>query len=106
MCERGIRTFENATRNTLDISAVPVIKKITNLPIIVDPSHAAGRQDIITDLSKAAVAIGADGLIIEVHNEPGKALSDAKQQLNFEQFSSLLDSIEPYIKLTTKNEKD
>ena len=67
LCERGIRTFENMTRNTLDISAVPVIKKITKLPIIIDPSHAAGRKDIINDLSKASVAVGADGLIIEVH---------------------------------------
>ena len=99
LCERGIRTFETQTRNTLDISAVPVIKKITKLPIIIDPSHAAGRKDIITDLSKAAIAVGSDGLLIEVHNNPERALSDKNQQLDFNEFSNLLKEINPYIKL-------
>ncbi|MEK6953230.1 MAG: 3-deoxy-7-phosphoheptulonate synthase [Nanoarchaeota archaeon] len=99
LCERGIRTFETQTRNTLDISAVPVIKKLTKLPIIVDPSHAAGRKDIITDLSKASIAVGSDGLIIEVHNAPEKALSDKDQQLNFQEFSNLLNEIKPLLDL-------
>jgi len=93
LCERGIRTFETATRNTLDISAVPVVKKHSHLPIIVDPSHAAGKADYIIPLSRAAVAAGADGLIIEVHPSPKCALSDAAQQLDPETFDSLCKDI-------------
>jgi 3-deoxy-7-phosphoheptulonate synthase len=90
LCERGIRTFETSTRNTLDISSVAVIKKMTHLPIIVDPSHASGRWEYIESLSKAAIAAGADGLIIEVHPEPEKALSDGQQSLKPERFADLV----------------
>ncbi len=90
LCERGIRTFETSTRNTLDISSVPVMKKLTHLPIIIDPSHAAGRWEYIESLSKAAIAAGADGLIIEVHPEPEKALSDGQQSLKPERFDQLV----------------
>ncbi|RCX13256.1 3-deoxy-D-arabinoheptulosonate-7-phosphate synthase [Anaerobacterium chartisolvens] len=89
LCERGIRTFETATRNTLDISAVPVVKTSSHLPIIVDPSHAAGKSQYILPLSKAAIAAGADGLIIEVHPNPRCALSDAAQQLKPDDFNNL-----------------
>jgi len=93
LCERGIRTFETATRNTLDISAVPVVKSLSHLPIIVDPSHAAGKVQYILPLSKAAIAAGADGLIIEVHPNPKCALSDAAQQLPPEDFNNLCKDI-------------
>lgn len=93
LCERGIRTFETATRNTLDISAVPVVKNLSHLPIIVDPSHAAGKTQYILPLSKAAIAAGADGLIIEVHPNPKCALSDAAQQLSPDSFSELCKDI-------------
>lgn len=93
LCERGIRTFETATRNTLDLSAVPVIKNSSHLPIIVDPSHAAGKTPYILPLSRAAVAAGADGLIIEVHPDPRHALSDAAQQLTPESFNNLCKDI-------------
>ena len=90
LCERGIRTYETSTRNTLDISSIPVIKKLTHLPIIIDPSHAAGRWEYIESLSKAAIAAGADGLIIEVHQNPELALSDGQQSLKPERFESLV----------------
>lgn len=93
LCERGIRTFETSTRNTLDISAVPVIKNSSHLPIIVDPSHAAGNTRYILPLSKASIAAGADGLIVEVHPNPRCALSDASQQLTPESFDSLCRDI-------------
>ena len=93
LCERGIRTFEKATRNTLDISSVPVIKQNSHLPIIVDPSHAAGYVDIIPALSLAAVAAGADGIIVEVHPSPKTALCDGIQSLSFDQFDSMMDDI-------------
>ena len=88
LCERGIRTFETYTRNTLDISAVPAIKTLSHLPIIVDPSHASGRWDMINPLSKAAVAVGTDGLMIEVHNDPENALSDGAQSLKPENLNN------------------
>ena len=94
LCERGIRTFEPYTRNTLDISAVPVIKQLSHLPIIVDPSHATGRWDLIIPTSKAAVAAGADGLIIEVHPNPSQAMSDGAQSLTFENFKELMKQTE------------
>ena len=103
LCERGIRTFETSTRNTLDLSAIPLIKSITELPIIVDPSHGTGVKELITPMSKAAIAAGADGLIIEVHNNPQEALSDKDQSLNFQEFSLLLKEIDPYLKLNNKN---
>jgi 3-deoxy-7-phosphoheptulonate synthase len=93
LCERGIRTFETATRNTLDISAVPVVKNSSHLPIIVDPSHAAGKSQYVLPLSKAAIAAGADGLIIEVHPNPRCALSDAAQQLTPGDFQNLCKDI-------------
>jgi 3-deoxy-7-phosphoheptulonate synthase len=81
LCERGIRTFENATRSTLDLSSIPVLKNLTHLPVIVDPSHAAGRKDLIPALSCAAIAAGTDGLLVEVHANPKKAKCDGKQAL-------------------------
>ncbi len=93
LCERGIRTFEKYTRNTLDLSAVPLAKKFTHLPVIVDPSHAAGKRDLVPSLSRAAVAAGADGLIIEVHPEPEKALSDGPQSLTIEVFKELVQEL-------------
>ena len=90
LCERGIRTFEKYTRNTLDISAIPVIKKLSHLPIIADPSHATGRRDKVAPMARAAIAAGADGLIIEVHNDPDNALSDGAQTLFPEQFEKLM----------------
>lgn len=90
LCERGIRTFETATRNTLDISVIPLIKKLTHLPIIIDPSHATGRWDLVEAVSLAAIAAGADGLIIEVHNKPECALSDGGQSLKPEKFANLI----------------
>ena len=89
LCERGIRTFENYTRNTLDISAVPVFKRLSHLPVVVDPSHAAGIPWLVEPLSLAAVAAGADGLIIEVHNNPQKALSDGAQSLTPDAFDEI-----------------
>ena len=93
LCERGIRTFESYTRNTLDISAIPVIKKLSHLPIIVDPSHGTGRRDKVPPMARAAVAAGADGLLIEVHNDPEKALSDGAQSLYPEQFERLIQEL-------------
>ncbi|KQC07932.1 MAG: 3-deoxy-7-phosphoheptulonate synthase [Smithella sp. SDB] len=93
LCERGIRTFETATRNTLDLSAVPVLKCLTHLPVIVDPSHAAGHWRYVIPLSCAAVAVGADGLIVEVHPEPEKAVSDGAQSLKPEKFYQLMDEL-------------
>jgi 3-deoxy-7-phosphoheptulonate synthase len=90
LCERGIRTFITETRFTLDLSSIPILKKITSLPIIVDPSHAAGASDLVKPLAKASKVIGADGLIVEVHPDPKKALSDNKQQLNFDMFKQLM----------------
>ena len=95
LCERGIRTFETSTRYTLDISAIPVLKQETHLPVIVDPSHAAGRADLVPALAAAAVAVGADGLIIEVHPDPANALSDGAQSLTFEAFASMMRAIAP-----------
>ncbi len=97
LCERGIRTFECATRNTFDISAIAIAKQECNLPVIADPSHAAGRIDIISALSRAAIAAGADGLMIEVHPHPEKAASDGPQSLNPEQFSLLMQDILPVL---------
>jgi 3-deoxy-7-phosphoheptulonate synthase len=93
LCERGIRTFEKATRNTLDICAVPVLKEKTHLPVIVDPSHAAGRRELVPALSRAAVAAGADGLIVEVHPDPENAASDGRQSMTFREFSGMMDGL-------------
>ena len=93
LCERGIRTFENATRNTLDISAIPVVKKLSHLPIIVDPSHGTGLRDKVAPLSRAAIAAGADGIMVEVHYAPDSALCDGAQSLYPDQFSKLVDEL-------------
>ncbi len=93
LCERGIRTYETATRNTMDISAVPVLKKKTHLPIFIDPSHAGGQAYLVEPLALAGVAAGADGLIIEVHNDPPRALSDGQQSLTPAEFSTLMDKM-------------
>ncbi len=100
LCERGIRTFETATRNTLDISAVPVLKELTHLPITVDPSHAAGHWKYVLPLARSAVAVGADGLLIEVHPEPEKAFSDGIQSLKPEKFYQLMDEVRILEKIT------
>jgi len=97
LCERGIRTFETATRNTLDISAVPVLKAVSHLPVIVDPSHAAGVRCLVPALARAAVAVGADGLIVEVHPAPEQALSDGSQSLTFQEFRSMMEDLQPYL---------
>ena len=99
LCERGIRTFETATRNTCDIAAVPVLRELTHLPVIVDPSHATGKRSLVPPLSRAAVAIGADGLIVEVHPRPEKAMSDGAQSLRTEQFAAMMRELEPYVQL-------
>jgi len=93
LCERGIRTFEKYTRNTLDLSAIPALKKLSHLPVIVDPSHAAGLWWMVEPLSKAALAVGADGLIIEVHNDPANALCDGNQSLKPKKFDDLMDKL-------------
>ena len=93
LCERGIRTFESYTRNTLDLSAIPAIKKLSHLPIIVDPSHAVGKWDLVAPMSKAAIAAGADGLIIEVHSNPEEAYSDGEESLRPDQFKSLMTDL-------------
>lgn len=100
LCERGIRTYETVTRNTLDISAVPVIKQKSHLPIIVDPSHATGVRAYVAPLAKASIAAGADGLMIEVHPNPAKALSDGPQSLTFEAFNNLCNELRPYAELS------
>ena len=93
LCERGIRTFETYTRNTLDINAVPVLKELTHLPVVVDPSHATGRASLVRSVSRAAVAAGADGLLIEVHQDPENALSDGYQSLTPAQFKDLMGEV-------------
>ncbi len=93
LCERGIRTFENYTRNTLDLVSIPVLKKLSHLPVVIDPSHGTGHWDLVAPAAKGAVAMGADGLIIEVHPEPTKAMSDGQQSLKFEKFASLVEEL-------------
>jgi len=93
LCERGIRTFETYTRNTLDISAVPLIKQLSHLPILVDPSHATGKRELVPPLAKAALAVGADGIMVEVHMNPERALSDGRQTLDFQQFASMMEDL-------------
>lgn len=102
LCERGIRTFEDATRNTLDISAVPVIKKLSHLPIVVDPSHASGKWELIAPLAKAAVAVGCDALLVEVHVKPEEALSDGSQSLVPQRFKQLIKELRTVAKAVGK----
>jgi 3-deoxy-7-phosphoheptulonate synthase len=98
LCERGIRTYEKATRNTLDISAVPVLKSLSHLPVVIDPSHATGLRHLVAPLAKAAVAVGADGVLIEVHPHPEKALCDGPQSLTPEMFEALIHDLKPIAK--------
>ena len=98
LCERGIRTFETYTRNTLDLNAVASIKGLSHLPIIVDPSHGTGRWQLVTPMAKAALACGADGVMVEVHHDPVKALSDGEQSLNFANFENLVNELKPFQK--------
>ncbi|MCC6695869.1 MAG: 3-deoxy-7-phosphoheptulonate synthase [Candidatus Hydrogenedentes bacterium] len=102
LCERGIRTFETETRNTFDISAVPVLRKLTHLPVMVDPSHATGHWDLVIPMAKAAVAAGADGLMVEVHPRPVEAFSDGAQSLKPKRFTELMNGIRPFLELAGK----
>ena len=95
LCERGIRTFETSTRNTLDLSAVPILKRLSHLPVIVDPSHGTGIWWLVPLLARAAIAVGADGLLVEVHADPGKALSDGDQSLRPEKFAAMMAELKP-----------
>jgi 3-deoxy-7-phosphoheptulonate synthase len=99
LCERGIRTFETVTRNTCDIVAVAVLNEMTHLPVILDPSHATGKRSLVPPLARAAVAIGADGIIVEVHPQPEKAISDGAQSLNPTQWANMMQDLQPYIAL-------
>ncbi len=103
LCERGIRTFETATRNTLDLSAIPVVKKLSHLPIIIDPSHAGGYRYLVEPLAKAAIVAGADGLMIEVHNDPANALSDGQQSIKPDDFDKLMEKIKILAKMEDKD---
>jgi 3-deoxy-7-phosphoheptulonate synthase len=100
LCERGIRTFETYTRNTLDLAAVAIAKKESHLPVVVDPSQGCGRSDLVTELCKGAVALGADGLLVEVHPNPAEAMSDGQQQVDFHSFQGLVDAIQPFLRAT------
>jgi len=102
LCERGIRTFETYTRNTLDLSAIPAIRRMSHLPIIVDPSHAAGMYWMVEPLAMAAAAVGADGLMVEVHNDPPHAKCDGQQSLTPEKFARLMDKLRPMAALLGK----
>ena len=111
LCERGIRTYETVTRNTLDIAAIPVLKQETHLPVIADPSHACGRADLVSPLARAAIAAGADGLMVEVHPTPASARSDGDQSLTPNAFAALMRSIKSHAKAlgrtvhTTRNRR-
>ena len=102
LCERGIRTFERSTRYTLDIGAIPVLKQETHLPVIVDPSHAAGRKELVAPLARAAVAAGADGVMVEAHPAPEEALCDASQLIPVAEFSAFADEIRAFASLAGK----
>jgi 3-deoxy-7-phosphoheptulonate synthase len=99
LCERGIRTFETVTRNTCDIASIAALNELTHLPVILDPSHATGKRSLVPALSRAGVAIGADGLIIEVHPCPAKAVSDGAQSLDIPQFRQMMKELAPYVDL-------
>jgi 3-deoxy-7-phosphoheptulonate synthase len=102
LCERGVRTFENMTRNTLDLAAIPLVKELSHLPVIVDPSQGTGVRNIVVPMSTAAIAAGADGLIVEVHNQPSEAMSDGDQSLYFDQFELLKENFRQQSKLQDK----
>jgi 3-deoxy-7-phosphoheptulonate synthase len=101
LCERGIRTFETATRNTFDVAAIALVKQISHLPVIADPSHAAGHRELVPALARIAVASGADGLLVEVHPNPEKAWSDGDQSLDFAGFDDMMDGLEPWLEVRT-----
>jgi len=103
LCERGIRTFETATRNTADLAIIPLVRKMTHLPVIFDPSHATGKRDLVPPAALASVVIGAHGVMIEVHPEPEHALSDGPQSLHFREFEKLLAQIESLVLFKKKN---
>lgn len=105
LCERGIRTFETATRNTLDIAAVPVLKTVSHLPVIVDPSHAAGVRVLVPVLARAAAVVGADGLLVEVHPSPEQALSDGAQSLDLLQFDEMMQDLRRFVPINTPYER-
>jgi 3-deoxy-7-phosphoheptulonate synthase len=102
LCERGVRTFAQHTRNTLDLAAVPAVRRISHLPVIVDPSHGSGNTYMVTPLARAGVAVGADGLMIEVHNDPDVALSDGAQALTVEQYQQLVDEVRAIHAITAR----
>lgn len=105
LCERGIKTFDNSLRNTLDLAAIALVKELTHLPVIADPSHATGKRSLINATSKAAIAVGADGIIVEVHPQPEIALSDSAQQLTFRGFAELMDNLQsPLRKISVNRE--
>ena len=106
LCERGIRTFETATRNTFDVAAIALLKHVSHLPVIADPSHAAGYRELVPALSRVAVAAGADGLLIEVHPHPEKAWSDGEQSLDFADFEEMMTALDPYLALRETVVKD
>ncbi|MGE5110995.1 MAG: N-acetylneuraminate synthase family protein, partial [Acidobacteriaceae bacterium] len=106
LCERGVRTFETVTRNTLDIAAVPVLHAVSRLPVIVDPSHAAGISELVPALSRSAVAAGADGLLVEVHPHPESALSDGRQSLTPMQFRKMMNDLAPLTALRARTFED
>jgi 3-deoxy-7-phosphoheptulonate synthase len=99
LCERGIRTFETVTRNTCDIAAVAALNELTHLPVVLDPSHATGKRSLVPALARAGVAIGADGMIVEMHPQPEKAVSDGAQSLDPKQFAKMMADLQPYIAL-------
>ncbi len=99
LCERGIRTFETATRNTFDVAAIALLKHISHLPVIADPSHASGHRELVPALARIAVASGADGLLVEVHPNPEKAWSDGEQSLDFAGFDAMMESLEPWLEV-------
>jgi len=105
LCERGIRTFETVTRNTCDIAAIPALNELTHLPVILDPSHATGKRSLVPAVSRAGVAIGAEGLIVEVHPAPEKAMSDGAQSLDLAQFEKMMRELQPYIALWSESRK-
>jgi 3-deoxy-7-phosphoheptulonate synthase len=99
LCERGIRTFETATRNTCDIASIALLRELTHLPVILDPSHATGKRSLVPPVSRAGAAIGADGLIVEIHPNPAKAVSDGAQSLDPAQWLRMMESLKPYVQL-------
>ena len=102
-CERGIRTFETYTRNTLDLSAVPILKQASHCPVVIDPSQGCGRAELVNAMCKGAVAMGADALLIEVHPDPKEAWSDGAQQVSFADFARLMQELQPFIAATGRN---